>query len=76
VGGAGEEVEEPVLLAFAQKTLFSPQGLSIYARRKGGLSEGKMRAVVEAVKALGDEELKGEAGRLRAVPAVPGEGGN
>jgi hypothetical protein len=55
--GWGEE-EGGWVVTFFQKTLFTPPGMDVYARRRGGLSEEILGRIKEVLSGSGDEGLK------------------
>jgi len=57
--GWGEE-EGGWVVTFFQKTLFTPPGIDVYARRRGGLSEEFLGRIKEVLSRLGagDEKLE------------------
>jgi hypothetical protein len=55
-GGVGEEGggEEWMVTYFAT-TIFTPAGIDVYSRRKEGLGEGTLRAIMEGLKGVDGE---------------------
>jgi hypothetical protein len=57
--GYGEVGAEEWVVTYFQKTMFTPQGIDVYSRRKEGLSEGVLadiRRVLKDVKGMGGLE--------------------
>jgi hypothetical protein len=61
--GWGEEDGGWVVTYFA-KTLFTPAGIDVYARRKGGISDGLLERVKEAMRQVQDEAFGKLAGEI------------
>ena len=54
--GWGEE-DGGWVVTFFQKTLFTPAGIDVYARRKGGLSADLLDKIRDEMKRVGDHEF-------------------
>jgi len=63
--GWGEE-EEGWVVTFFQKTLFTPAGLDIYARRKGGLT----KEMLERIKGEMKKMASGDDGPKKMVDSI------
>lgn len=59
--GYGEEEGGWAVTYFA-KTLFTPAGVDVYARRKGGLSDELLKRITEEMRAVDHKEVKRLAG--------------
>ncbi|KAI1634631.1 hypothetical protein F4809DRAFT_665268 [Biscogniauxia mediterranea] len=58
-----------LLVTFAQKTIFSPQSLSIYCREKPQVSDDEViQRVSDVLKQMGNAALSDEVDRLQAIP--------
>ena len=55
--GHGEE-EGGWMVTYFQKTLFTPAGIDVYSRGKGGLSEGLMERIREAMRTVQEEGFR------------------
>ena len=55
--GYGDE-EGGWAVTYFQKTLFTPAGIDVYSRGKGGLSEGLIRKIREAMRTVQEEGFK------------------
>ena len=61
--GWGEE-DGGWMVTFFAKTLFTPAGIDVYARRKGGLSEALLKRITTEVGSLGDATFQELAGKV------------
>jgi hypothetical protein len=52
------------VVTFFAKTLFTPAGIDIYARRKGGLSEALLESIKTAMRGVEDEGFREQAGKI------------
>ncbi|KAI1493663.1 hypothetical protein F5X96DRAFT_666580 [Biscogniauxia mediterranea] len=58
-----------LLVTFAQKTIFSPQSLSIYCKEKPQVSNDEViQRVSDVLKQMGNAALSDEVDRLQAIP--------
>lgn len=70
-GRTGTERDPAVLVTFVQKTLFSPQALSIYVKRDHFHTDGQetiLNAVKGALQGLSCEALQSEIEKMRTIP--------
>jgi len=73
--GDGFDGEQWVATYF-EKTLFTPAGVDIYSRRKGGLSEALLGEIRGALKGCGDEVVKKLEADLFEVRRDDDDGGD
>lgn len=59
---------DPFLVTLAQKTMFSPQSLSIYCKNRTEVAEEAVQQIVEVLKDLGNADLNLGLEGLRAIP--------
>lgn len=52
--GRGDDGEEWIVTYFA-KTMFTPQGIDVYSRRKEGLSEGTLEGIIVGLRGVEGE---------------------
>jgi hypothetical protein len=64
--GYGDE-EDGWVVTYFQKTMFSPAGIDIYAKKHGGLSEGLLERIVSEVKKVDDAGFQKIVGNLFAI---------
>ena len=64
--GYGDE-EGDWLVTFFQKTLFTPAGIDICVRRKGGISEDLVQRIRGEMKKVDDEGFREQADKIFAV---------
>lgn len=64
--GYGEE-EGGWMVTFFQKTLFTPAGIDIYARKKGGLSSGLIQQIRAEMKNIDDSNFQQQADKIFEV---------
>ena len=64
--GYGEE-DGGWVVTFFQKTLFTPAGIDIYARKKGGLSTDLLGRVVAMMEEIGESDFKNMVGTIFPV---------
>lgn len=64
--GHGEEEGGWAVTYFA-KTLFTPAGVDVYARRRGGLSEGMVERIKEEMSRIQDEGFRKLVGEIFVV---------
>src|SRR5947208_3291998 len=57
VQGHGNE-EDGWVVTYFHKTMFSPAGIDIYAKKHGGFSEELLQRIVSEIKGVGDEHLQ------------------
>lgn len=60
-----------VLVVFVQKTMFSPQAISVYVQdgQRNTIDSEKMGNIARMLGVLGSEELAGEIGKLKYIPS-------
>lgn len=61
--GHGDE-DEGWMVTFFEKTLFTPAGIDIYARRKGGLSEDLIQRIRAEMKKINDLGFQKQADEI------------
>lgn len=61
--GYGDE-DDGWVVTFFEKTLFTPAGIDIYARRKGGLSEELIQRIRAEMKDIADPEFQKQADQI------------
>lgn len=61
--GYGEE-DAGWLVTFFEKTLFTPAGIDVYARRKGGLSEDLIQRIRNEMKKINDPGFQKQADEI------------
>lgn len=54
-------------VTYFAKTLFTPAGVDIYSKEKGGLSEGLLRRIKDDLKKIEDESFRKIVGGIFAV---------
>lgn len=64
--GHGEE-DGGWVVTYFQKTLFSPAGIDIYAKKHGGLSEEHLKRIIAHVKEIDDTNFRNMAENLFAI---------
>jgi hypothetical protein len=64
--GYGDE-EGGWVVTYFQKTIFTPAGIDVYAKKHGGFSEELLERIVSAIKKLDDPDLNKIVGNLFAV---------
>jgi len=53
--GKEEGVREEWMVTYFAKTIFTPAGIDVYSRRKEGLGEGTLRAIMEGLRGVDGE---------------------
>jgi len=72
--GEGDKVNGDgavVLVTLVQKTMFSPQAISVFTRQvrlDGAQEENVLKGVVASLRSLGVESLSAELDKLKAIP--------
>lgn len=64
--GHGEQEEGWIVIWF-QKTLFTPAGIDVLARRKGGLSENLLTRIRAEMKKVDDKAFNDQAEKIFAI---------
>lgn len=58
-------------VTYFQKTLFTPAGIDVYARQKGGLSEGLLAQITNELKAVQDPNVQKLAESIFSIKNEP-----
>lgn len=61
--GHGEE-EDGWMVTFFDKSIFTPAGIDIYARRKGGLSLALIQSIRREMKQISDQQFQKQADEI------------